>query len=284
MIPKEILKKIRKIEIRTGKLVSEVFAGQYSSVFKGRGMEFNEVREYQPGDDIRSIDWNVTARTGHPYIKKFVEERELTVMFVVDASASNLFGTRGMLKRELAAEVSALLAFSAIRNNDKVGLIIVTDKVEKYLPPKKGTHHVLRLIREMLYFKPENIGTDLGVALEYFGQVVNKRSVAFLVSDFLNTGYEKSLKILNKRHDVIALEIKDEKEESLVPAGIIELEDAETGKIMTINSKDSISNDYSSQALKFFKSNRIDCVSLKCGDPYQDQLIKFFRMRAKRFR
>ena len=189
MIPKEILKKVRRIEITTKRMVTDVFAGEYESVFKGRGMEFDEVREYQPGDDIRSIDWNVTARTGHPYVKKFVEERELTVIFLVDASASGKFGTVDKMKNELAAEVCAVLAFSAIRNKDKVGLIIFTDTVEKFVPPKKGNIHVLRVIRELLYFKPRGTGTDIGVALEYLNKVTTRRAVTFLVSDFLAEGY-----------------------------------------------------------------------------------------------
>jgi len=230
MLTSEILKTIRRIEITTGRLVTEVFAGQYESVFKGRGMEFSEVREYQPGDDVRLIDWNVTARFGHPYIKKFVEERELTVMLLVDRSASGMFGTARRMKAEIAAEVCAVLAFSAMKNNDKVGLILFTDSIEKYIPPKKGRTHALRIIREALYGKPRGTGTDISAALKYLNDVVKKKCIVFVISDFIDRDYEKMLRITNKRHDMIAVEIADPGESRMPPAGLVSLQDAETGK------------------------------------------------------
>jgi len=222
VIPKELLKQIRRIQIRTSHLVNDVLAGQYESVFKGQGMEFKEVREYQPGDDIRSIDWNVTARTGRPFVKLFTEERELTVMLVVDVSGSGIFGSQEKLKNEMAAELCALLAFSAIKNNDKVGLIMFTGDVEKYVPPKKGRPHVLRVIREVLYYEPVNRGTDLVAALEFLNRVTTRRCVVFLVSDFMAEGYEKVLRVVSKRHDVIAVTITDPREEAL-PLSLIHI-------------------------------------------------------------
>ena len=216
MIPKELVKKIRYIQIYTSKAVNDVLAGEYHSVFKGQGMEFDEVRAYQPGDDIRTIDWNVTARTGHPYVKRYVEEREITVFFLVDLSASGSFGSTGKLKNEIAAEFCALLAFSAIKNNDKVGLIVFTDTIELFIPPAKGTSHVLRLIRELLYFdsgsKQQSPGTDIALALDYLGRVLHKRGVVFLVSDFLDQDFEKPLGVLARRHDLIAVTVSDPRE------------------------------------------------------------------------
>jgi len=205
VIPKEILKKVKRIEIQTRGLVNDVFSGEYHSVFKGRGMEFSEVREYQFGDDIRTIDWNVTARMGKPFVKIFEEERELTVVLLVDVSSSGEFGTVNQMKGEIAAEICALLAFSAIKNNDKVGLIVFTDEVEKFVKPKKGKSHVLRVVREILYHKPKGRGTDIGKALEFLSRITHRRSVVFLVSDFINTDYEKALQIANRRHDIIAI-------------------------------------------------------------------------------
>src|SRR3989338_7336169 len=240
MIPKEILKKIKRIEIRTGRLVNDVFAGEYESVFKGRGMEFHEVREYVQGDDIRSIDWNVTARAGHPYVKKFIEERELTVIIMADMSGSGNFGTRNKMKSELMAEIGAVLSFSAIKNNDKVGLLLFTDRVEKFIPPKKGRPHVLRVIRELLYYKPESRKTSINSALEYLGKVLKKRAVIFLMSDFIDTGYEKLLGILNKRHDIIGISISDPREKDLINIGLVKFEDAETGEILYLDTADDI--------------------------------------------
>jgi uncharacterized protein (DUF58 family) len=292
MIPKELLKNIRRIQITTSRMVTDAFAGQYHSVFKGRGMEFDEVREYQPGDDIRSIDWNVTARTGHPFIKKFVEERELTLMLLLDMSGSSYFGTVNKLKRHLSAEICSILALSAIRNNDKVGLIIFTDRIEKFVPPKKGLSHVLRIIREALYHKPEGNGTDIPAALEYLSKVINRSSVAFVISDFYAKGHEKSLSIANRRHDVIAISITDPRERDLPDIGIINLEDAETGRgIMLDTSSPSVRSKFHANALhifekrqKIFRSANIDHVDVHTDMPYTTELYKFFRMREGRIR
>ncbi len=235
MIPKEILKKVKRIEIATRGVVNEIFSGEYHSVFKGRGMEFSEVREYQYGDDIRTIDWNVSARMDHLFVKVFEEERELTVMLLVDVSSSGNFGTASQMKGEIAAELCAVLAFSAIKNNDKVGLIIFSDKIEKFIPPRKGKQHVLRVIREILYFKPEDSQTNLNVALEFLIKVIRRRSIVFLVSDFMTEEYEKALQVTNKKHDVIAIDIIDPREVELPNIGFIELEDAETGETVLVD-------------------------------------------------
>jgi len=292
MIPKEILKKVKRIEITTRGLVNDVFSGEYHSVFKGRGMDFSEVREYSIGDDIRSIDWNVTARMGHPYVKIFQEERELTVMLMVDVSSSGNFGSFEQMKGEIATEICALLAFSAIKNNDKVGLIIFTDRVEKFVPPKKGKSHVLRVLRELLYHEPQSTRTDIAGALEFLNRVSRRRSVVFLASDFISSGYEKDLQIANKRHDVVAVTITDPRELELPSVGYIELEDAETGEIYLINTKSrglrsAFADEAGSQQLqreKLFKSMNIDAIDIYTHQPYILPLMRFFRMRAKRFR
>jgi len=292
MIPKEILKKVRQIEIRTGRLVNDVFAGEYESIFKGRGMEFHEVREYVPGDDIRSIDWNVTARAGHPYVKKFIEERELTVVIIADMSGSGNFGTRLKMKVELMAEIGAVLSFSAIKNNDKVGLLLFTDKVEKFIPPKKGRPHVLRVIRELLYCKPESRKTSINSALEYIGRVLKKRAVIFLMSDFMDSGYEKLLRILNKRHDIIGISISDPREKQMPDIGLVEFEDAETGEVLFLDTGDSLLKKELAKrrdALidtrdKAFRSMGLDSIDISTDKPYIDPLILFFKARAKRFR
>jgi len=250
----EIIKRVRRIEIRTNRLVNESLAGEYHSVFKGRGMEFDEVREYALGDDVRNIDWNVTSRMGHPYVKKYVEERELTVMLVVDASASGDFGTVQRTKREVAAEVCALLAFSAIRNNDRVGLLIFTDREEKYIPPRKGRNHVLRVIREVLTTRPKGKGTNLTLALESLSRGIRRRSVAFVVSDFLDAGFEKALRIANQKHDLIAIALSDPRERELPPVGILELEDAESGASMLIGAEINSEIDY--EVLKVRRGSR----------------------------
>src|SRR5258707_5240705 len=237
MLPAEILRKVRRIEIRTNRLVNESLAGQYHSVFKGRGMEFSEVREYQFGDDIRSIDWNVTARVGHPYVKKHVEERELTVLLLVDFSGSGDFGTRRQFKREIEAEICALLAFSAIKNNDRVGLIAFTDRVETFLRPRKGKEHVLRVIREVLYFKAQGRGTDIGQALQFMYRTITKRSVVFLISDFLGDGFARPLRVAARKHDIIAISVTDPREEDLPPVGLVDLEDAETGERVLVDTR-----------------------------------------------
>jgi len=291
MIPKEILKKVKRIEITTRGLVNDVFSGEYHSVFKGRGMEFSEVREYQPGDDIRTIDWNVTARMGHPFVKVFEEERELTVMLLVDVSSSGEFGTFERMKAEIATEICALLAFSAIKNNDKVGLIIFTDQIEKFIPPKKGKSHVLRVIRELLYHKPEGTKTDIASALEYLNRVTRRRSVVFLVSDFISSDYEKALQIANRRHDIVAITVTDPREIEMPNVGFVELEDAETGEIVLVDtSVGSVRQLYQRNTTKeiesrekLFRSINIDHIDIRTDKPYIEPLIRFFRMRAKRF-
>ncbi|HEX9973363.1 MAG TPA: DUF58 domain-containing protein [bacterium] len=292
MIPKEILKKVKRIEITTRGMVNDVFSGEYHSVFKGRGMEFSEVREYQVGDDIRTIDWNVTARMGHPYVKVFEEERELTVMLLVDVSSSGNFGTFERMKGEIAIEICALLAFSAIKNNDKVGLIIFTDTIEKFIPPKKGKSHVLRVLRELLYHKPQGTQTNIASALEYLNRITRRKSVVFLVSDFINTGYEKALQIANKRHDTVAITITDPRELEFPDVGFIELEDAETGEIVLVDTSYSeVRSVYASQSLqdvqrrdKLFQSMNVDHINIRTDQSYIEPLIRFFKMRAKRFR
>jgi uncharacterized protein (DUF58 family) len=292
MIPKELIRKIRRIEISTNRLVNDVFSGQYHSTFKGQGMEFIEVREYQPGDDVRNIDWNVTARYGFPFIKKFREERELTVVLLVDLSRSGMFGTTRSLKEEIAAEIGALLAFSAIKNNDKVGLVLFTDQVEKFVPPKKGQQHVLRLIREMLYFKPQGRGTDIDQALTFLSQVLTKRAVVFLISDFLNKGFERSLKMANRRHDIVAIKITDPREVELPKIGLIELEDSETGEQMLIDTNDLLVREYfcdynaqeEAERNRLFRSINIDHIDILTSESYVEPLVTFFKMRAKRFR
>ncbi|MBS3758266.1 MAG: DUF58 domain-containing protein [Desulfobacterales bacterium] len=291
MIPKELAKKIRYIQIYTSKAVNDVLAGEYESVFKGRGMEFDEVREYSPGDEIRTIDWNVTARMGHPYVKRFVEERELTIMFLVDLSASGAFGTVEKTKNELAAEVCALLAFSAIKNNDKVGLVLFTDTIELFVPPKKGTSHVLRLIRELLNFTPQQRKTNINAALDYLGRVMQKRCVAFLVSDFIcESGFEKSLHVLGRRHDLIAVSISDPSEHRLPDVGLVELEDAESGERIVIDTGsstvhsqyDRFSRERTARLRELFRSAGIDHAALVSGRDHVKDLVRFFRSRERR--
>ena len=292
MIPKEILKKVRRIEISTRRLVNDLFSGEYHSTFKGQGMEFEEVRQYQPGDDIRLIDWNVTARTGQPYIKKFREERELSVVLLVDASSSGKFGTRERFKSETAAELCALLAFSAIKNNDKVALIIFTDKVEKFVPPKKGRAHVLRLIREILYFKPEGIGTDIAGAVQYMNRVIRRKSVVFLISDFLTEGFYKPLQIANNKHDVITMKISDPRESTFEDFGLIELEDAETGEVIMVDTgSKAFRREFAARAQedhsnlkRGFQLANLDFINIRTDQSYIVPLINFFKMRERRAR
>ena len=290
MIPRELIRKLRRIEIVTNAIVHEYLAGQYLSVFKGKGMEFHEVREYLPGDDVRSIDWNVTARMGRPFLKVFSEERELTVILLVDMSSSGTFGTHIQTKRELMAEVSALLAFSAITNNDRVGLIIFTDKVEKFVPPRKGRRHVMRVIREILYFTPEGKGTNIAKGLDFLNRAVTRRAVAFLISDFFDTGYEKTLKIARKKHDLIAISVSDPMEYDLPPLGIVDLEDAETGELVSVDTLwEPFRRDYKQAALerkegleRLLSSAEVDHVPLTTGEPYITPLRSLFEMRARR--
>ncbi|MGD2046607.1 MAG: DUF58 domain-containing protein [Gemmatimonadota bacterium] len=292
MIPREILKQVRRIEISTRGLVNEVFSGEYHSVFKGRGMNFAEVREYQYGDDVRSIDWNVTARAGAPFVKIFEEERELTVMLLVDVSASEDFGTRDRLKAEVAVEICALLAFSAIKNNDKVGLIIFSDRVEKFVPPHKGRRHVLRVLRELLYHEPEGTGTDIAAALEYLAHIQRKRAVTFLVSDFRDEGFEKALSVAGRRHDLIAVRLEDTREEELPPLGLIELEDPESGQRVVVNTSSEMfrdafrkENERRAAALdRTLKRSKVDTIDIRTGEPYVKPLMRFFRERARRQR
>jgi uncharacterized protein (DUF58 family) len=292
MIPREILKKVRRIEIATRGLVNEVFSGEYHSVFKGRGMNFAEVREYQYGDDIRSVDWNVTARTGSPYVKVFEEERELTVMLAVDVSASGDFGTRERMKGEIAVEICALLAFSAIKNNDKVGLIIFSDRIEKFVPPRKGTRHVLRVLRELLYSEPAGRETDIAGALQYLARVVRRRAVVFLVSDFLSADYQKALSVAGRRHDVIAVRMFDRREMELPAIGYVEFEDAESGEHVMVNTSDrNFRGAFQQRATqnklvldRMFKQTKVDVIDIETGQQYVNPLMRFFKQRARRFR
>jgi uncharacterized protein (DUF58 family) len=290
MIPKEVLQKIQKIHIRTSYLVNDMFAGEYESAFRGRGMEFEEVREYTPGDDIRDIDWNVTARMGHPFIKLYREERELTIMLLVDVSSSGLFGTVTQLKNELAAELASVLAFAAIKSNDKVGLVIFSDHVEKYIPPKKGRSHVWRVIKEVLEHQPRSTGTDIGAALNYLSTVCRRRAVVFLISDFIARGYEAALRVTNKKHDVIAINITDPRERELPGVGMVALEDAESGETLLVDTADEqvrkayrlLAEEKFQQRLSTFKAAHIDYLDIRTDTPYIDTMLKFFRMREKR--
>jgi uncharacterized protein (DUF58 family) len=290
MLPKELIRKIRRIQIYSARTVNDMLAGQYRSVFKGRGMEFAEVREYQVGDEVRLIDWNVTARMGRPYVKQFAEERELTVMLLVDASGSGRFGSVGQTKNEIAAEMAALIAYSAIRNNDKVGLIMFTDRVEKYVAPKKGRSHVLRVIREILFFRPGGKGTDVSAAIEYLMRVTTRRTVAFLISDFIATGFEKKLRVANQRHDVIALRITDPREVELPAVGLIQLEDPETGRMMLVNTRNAklrkkygqLSTEHLAEQAHAFRSMNVDRVEIRTDSSYVEPLVKFFKMRERR--
>jgi uncharacterized protein (DUF58 family) len=292
MLTREVISKIKRIEITTKHLVQDLFSGEYHSVFKGQGIEFTEVREYQPGDDIRSIDWNVTARFGYPFVKKFREERELLVMILVDLSASQRFGTVQRFKNEIAAELSAVLAYSAIQNNDKVGLLVFTDQIEKVIPPKKGRNHVLRLIREVLYYQPQGRGTNLALALEYAGRMLTRHSIIFVISDFIGSGYEKTLKTLSGRHDLIALRIKDPKEEQFPRLGWLELEDAETGHQFLLDSSDkTLQRQFGLIRYKqkqdwenLLKQIDLDRIEISTDRSYVEPLVQFFRKRAKRFR
>ncbi len=290
MIPKEILKKIRQIEIRTSHMVSDVFAGQYHSVFKGQGMEFEEVREYVPGDDIRAIDWNVTARMGHPFIKKFVEERELTVMLLVDISGSQHFGSGAQLKKDLAAELAAVLAFSAIRNNDRVGLVLFTDEVEHVIPPRKGTRHVLRVIRDVLYMKPRRAGTRLEPALDYLNHVISRRSVVFVISDFLDREFARPLRVTARRHDVIGVVVDDPRESEWPAVGLVEWEDAETGRRVLVDTSDRATRrllaDHQARRRAdlqtVLRAAGVDHIDVRAGEPYLTALTGFFRGRERR--
>ena len=291
MLTKELLKQVRQIEIRTKGLVNHLFSGEYHSVFKGRGMEFSEVREYQYGDDIRNIDWNVTARFGHPYIKIFEEERELTVMLMVDISGSLMFGSVSKTKQRVAAELSAILAFSALKNNDKVGLILFTDKIEKFVPPRKGNKHVLRIIREVLSFEPEGNATDIKAALEFMNNAIKKRSIIFLLSDFLDEDYEKILRVVGKKNDLIGVVLDDRRENEIPPIGLIKFTDAETGEERWIDTSNQRVRRVMKEARKeavakrntMFLTSRLDRIHVQTGVDYIKPLVQFFRMREKRW-
>ncbi len=291
MIPKDILKKIQQIQIHTRRLVNEAFVGEYHSVFKGRGMEFDEVREYQPGDEIRTIDWNVTARMGHPFIKRYVEERELTVMLLVDVSASGNFGSIKHLKNEVATEICAILALSAIKNNDKVGMIMFTDKIEKFIPPKKGPKHVLRVIRELLCAQPTGKGTNISVALEYLNKITHRRTISFIVSDFIANDYAHALRIANKKHDMITITIVDPREQELPNVGFIELRDAESDEILLLDTADSLArkefgalnNRRRQEQSRLFRSMGVDEILINTNRHHVEPIVRFFRMREKRY-
>ena len=290
MNEKEILKKIQRIEIFTNRLVNTVFAGEYESVFKGQGITFDEVREYQVGDEIRTIDWNVTARMGQAYIKKYVEERELVMMLVVDMSASTSFGSIGETKAEIAAEIAALLAFSAIKNNDKVGLICFTDTVEHFVPPRKGKRHVLRVVRDILHFQPKQSGTNIETALAFVDRVLKPHSVVFLISDFKDTGYEKQLRLSSKRHSLIAMTLQDRREVELPDVGLIELEDAESGETVIVDTRSEearrlyteLNQRADAERRQVFRASQVDSIHIRTDESYVKPLIRFFRQRAAR--
>ena len=290
MNEKEILKKIQRIEIFTNRLVNTVFAGEYESVFKGQGITFDEVREYQVGDEIRTIDWNVTARMGQAYIKKYVEERELVMMLVVDMSASTSFGSIAETKAEIAAEIAALLAFSAIKNNDKVGLICFTDTVEHFVAPRKGKRHVLRVVRDILRFQSQQAGTNIETALTFVDKVLKPHSVVFLISDFKDTGYEKQLRLSSKRHSLIAITLQDRRELELPDVGLIELEDAESGETMVVDTRSEearhlyteLNQRADAERRQVFRANQVDAIDIRTDESYVKPLIRFFRQRAAR--
>jgi uncharacterized protein (DUF58 family) len=290
MIPTEILKKVRRIQIVTSAMVNDVFAGQYHSAFKGRGMEFEEVREYQPGDDVRTIDWNVTARSGRPFVKNYREERELTVLLAVDVSASQNFGTREQLKSELVAELGATLAFSAIQNNDKVGLILFTDRIERFVPPRKGMRHVLRVVRELLYHEPAGRKTDVAVALEYVSRVLARRAVVFLISDFQTPSFSAALQIVRHRHDLIPVIVGDERERALPPVRFMEVLDPETGAQMLVDTSSRafrerfgrLTEARHAALITDLRRMRLDAIEVATGESFVEPLRRFFHRRGQR--
>ncbi len=290
MIPAEIMSAVRRIEIKTKSIIDSMMGGEYRTVFKGNGMEFAEVRQYMEGDDIRAIDWNVTARTGEPYIKRNMEERELTVMLLIDVSASGDFGSVKQFKSEMIAELGALLAFSAIRNNDQVGLLLFSDQVEHYIAPKKGRNHVLHLIRELLYFEPKGKGTDIAAALAHFNKIQKKKCVTFLISDFRSPEYEKALSVTAKRHDLIAISTDDPREYELPNIGFVELLDAETGKRVLLDSADkkvraafkATGEEHATARTELLKKHNIDHLTIDTETGYVDPLIRFFHQRERR--
>ncbi len=292
MLPREVLRQIRRLQLKARRAVEDLLGGEYHSVFKGTGMAFEEVRAYQPGDDIRSIDWNVTARMGQPFVKRYIEERELTVMLAVDTSGSQQFGTRAQLKREVAAELAAVLAFSAISNNDRVGLVQFTDRVEHFLPPRKGTRHVLRLIRDVLFRQPKRRGTSLREGLDYLNRVLRRRAVVFLLSDFLDRDYERAFRRTARRHDLVAMRIADPREEELPPVGLVELEDAESGRRLLLDTGNrSVREAFRIDAAgrregvrQLTRSAGVDLIEVSTDGSHLDALIRFFRLRERRQR
>lgn len=292
MLPREVIRQIRRLHLKARRAVEDLLGGEYHSVFKGAGLAFEEVRAYQPGDDIRTIDWNVTARMGHPFIKRFIEERELTVFVAVDCSGSQQFGTRTQQKREVAAELAAVLAFSAISNNDRVGLIQFTDRVERFLPPRKGTRHVLRLIRDVLFYQPEQRGTSLRVGLDFLNRVLHRRTIVFLLSDFLDSGYESSFKRTGRRHDFIAIRIRDPREEELPAVGLLELEDAESGERLLVDTNNpAVREAFRAAAerrhtalMQLTRRAGVDLIDVSTEGGHLDALIRFFRLRERRLR
>jgi uncharacterized protein (DUF58 family) len=292
MLPHEVIRQIRRLQIRARRAVQDLLGGEYHSVFRGMGLAFEEVREYQPGDDIRTIDWNVTARMGHPFIKRYIEERELTVMLVVDGSGSHQFGTQLQQKREVIAELAAVLAFSAISNNDKVGLITFTDHVERFVPPRKGSRHVLRLIRDILFFQPAHHGTSLRQGLDFLNRILRRRSIVFLLTDFLDHGFERPFKRTARRHDLIAVRITDPREEKLPAVGLLELEDAETGGRLLLDTRSrKVREAFAEQARhrrqalqQLARSCQVDLIEVSTDGSHLDALIRFFRLRESRLR
>jgi uncharacterized protein (DUF58 family) len=290
LTPREIMRRVSRLEIRTRKLVQESLAGSYHSVFRGRGMEFSDVREYVAGDDVRTIDWNVSARTGEPHVKKFTEERELTVMLVIDVSASEIFGTGPATKAQVSAEISALLAFSAIRNNDRVGLLTFSDRIEHFIPPRKGKQHGLRVLRDLLTVRPEGQGTDISAALKYLHNIVRKRAVVFLVSDFQDSGYEQILRVIARKHDLVAISVSDTREGVLPNVGLLSVRDPETGEAGVIDTGSlRVRRAYAASDAKArhalienFRRTDVDLLELSTGEPYERPLVQFFRERARR--
>ena len=290
MSTSSLLKKVRKIEIKTRGLSNHIFAGEYNTAFKGKGMAFSEVREYQSGDDVRSIDWNVTARYNSPYIKVFEEEREMTVMLLVDVSGSGNFGTKQQFKREIATELSAVLAFSAIKNNDKVGVIFFSDIIEEFIPPKKGKSHILRIIRQILSFKPQNKKTNISQAIEYFNNVMKKRCICFILSDYISSSFEKPLRVASKKHDVVALKVRDKREKTIPNIGIVPFKDSETEKVILLDTSSKLvretfqkkQKEKQSEIEKLFPRCGVDLININTGEDYVKPLINFFKNRDRR--
>jgi uncharacterized protein (DUF58 family) len=292
MLPREVIRQIRRLQVRARRAVEDLVGGEYHSVFKGMGIAFEEVREYQPGDDIRTIDWNVTARMGHPFIKRFIEERELTVMLLVDASGSQSFGSQLQQKREVCAELAAVLAFSAVSNNDKVGLLTFTDRIEGFVPPRKGSRHALRLVRDILFFQPQNTGTALATALNYINRILHRRSIVFVLSDFLDVDFTRAFKQTARRHDLIAIRLTDPLEERLPPAGLVEMEDPETGGRYLLDASsqavrtafEQASHERTRELRALSRAAQADLIDVATDGNHLDALVHFFGVRARRLR